>query len=128
MHRRQAKENQERSTIDTVDLITYLVGTLSVSERQEVEDRLLGERNRNDTPRPREQQRAVVALASTLDDEGTPITVGDTVVVLKDGKTGKVGDLATVIKIEAARISVELVHNKSRTNRSSKFLKVVKDE
>ena len=57
--------------------------------------------------------------------EGTPLAIGDRVRILNNRKTGKNGDIATIVKFNKIYVAIKLDKNRSHTQRSSKNLELI---
>ena len=104
-NRPEQSNNQDNNINNTpiVESVTQLIDALSISKQTQIRNYI-----NNKTSMPGIDKRRsycedfTEALESHLDVNGTVLEVGDLVIILKHGKTGKVGDIARVIKKECS--------------------------
>ena len=113
---------------DTDDLV-HRIRNLSINQQQLVHD-LVDQLSTTQT-KPRKTNTKSTEIKTErnkvgISVNGDTLNIGDRVRILNNRKTGKIGDFATVIKFNKKLVSVQLEKNKSHTQRSSKYLQLVK--
>ena len=98
---------------------------LSIHQKQLVSD-LIDEITNNSEDNTDNKERKRIGNPHFVTPNGTALAIGDTVKVLSNRKTGKHGDLATIIKFNKTLVAIQLQKNGSHTQRASKYLEYKK--
>lgn len=107
-----------------IDELVQKIRNLNLQQQQLVAN-LVDEIAPSDIP-PTRNQVTRTPNSSFVSSNGAALSIGDKVRILNTRKTGKHGDIATIIKFNRTLVAVQLHKNKSHTRRASKYLEPVK--
>ena len=116
--------------MDQTEELIKKLQNLSIEQQQLVNELIdeLSNKSKNKSPPKVSSINSNLAISKSAlrtSSNGVLLKIGDKVRILNNRKTGKVGDLATVLKFNKKYIALQLDRNGSHTQRDPKHLEFV---
>ena len=115
--------------MSNIDELVQKIRNLNLQQQQLVTNLVdeIASSDTSDTLSTRTQVTQVTRTQNVffVSSNGAALSIGDKVRVLNTRKTGKHGDIATIVKFNRTLVAIQLRKNKSHTQRASKYLELV---